>query len=210
MTIEPACTTPWETESYRELACHLRHRFLGERSARHIVGIDGYAGTGKSTFAARLALELNAPVLSTDQLVAEDDVPSSIVRLEKLLLDSATLTDGSTRQNISRRTTRIARRDPSDDEVLIVEGCGVGHERIISYLSYFVWIDAPPSLRRDRLARRLDDAEVRPYADFWVQGTYTTSEVESVRACADLIVDTDIDLGPSNHESEYIYRVFSN
>ena len=53
-----------------------------------LVAVDGFAGSGKSTFAERLARELGAPVLHTDDLLEGwTDMVSFWPRLEAWVLD---------------------------------------------------------------------------------------------------------------------------
>ncbi len=55
--------------TFEQLAATIRERAEGPGSSCRVVGVDGMSGAGKTAFARRLADELAAPYLCTDELV---------------------------------------------------------------------------------------------------------------------------------------------
>nr|WP_051939700.1 hypothetical protein [Phaeacidiphilus oryzae] len=117
-----------------------------------LVGVDGFAGSGKTTFAARLAAELGgAPVVHLDDFATHEDFFGWTDRLTELLLDPLA----------AGRTARfpaydwVARRFAGEVEVpaapvVLVEGVGAGRRRLRPYLAELVWmrVDGAPGAGR--------------------------------------------------------------
>lgn len=167
-----------------------RPRPLPGRRCR-VIGIDGLSGSGKSSFAARLAGELDAPVLSVDDLVPGWDA---------LALVPGLLADGVLRPLAAGRTGRYRRYDWLTDqlaewvslppgELLIVEGCCTGLEPAAGLLSYLIWMDAPAAERRRRLELRPDWPAYAPFADEWARQEAALQATAGTASSASLIVD---------------------
>jgi hypothetical protein len=167
----------------------------GRRDARGrrcvVVGIDGMSGSGKSSFAQRLAAELAAPVLHTDDLVPGWDGLAESVGL---------LTDWVLRPLAAGRPARWRRydwlagqpgqwTDLDPGGFLVVEGCCVGLAPAASYLSYLVWIDVPEDERRRRVERRADWAGYAPFAVSWARQENALQAAAGTAERADLVVD---------------------
>lgn len=156
-----------------------------------VVGIDGLSGSGKSSFAGRLADELNAPVLSVDDLVPGWDALGLVPGL---------LADGVLRPLAAGRPGRYRRYDwvtgqlaewtsiPSGD-MLIVEGCCTGVAPAGNLLSYLIWMDAPARERRRRLELRSDWPAYAPFAEEWASQETLLQATADTAARADLVVD---------------------
>lgn len=160
-----------------------------------VIGVDGLSGAGKSGFALRLARELGAPVLSTDDLVPGWDGLAASVGL---------LTDWVLRPLRAGRPARWRRYDwlagePAEwvdldpGDFLIVEGCGTGVPPAAGYLSYLVWLDVPAAERRRRLARRADWAAYAAHADGWARQEAELQAGARTAERADLVVDNSED-----------------
>lgn len=167
-----------------------RPRPLPGRRCR-VIGIDGLSGSGKSSFAARLAGELDAPVLSVDDLVPGWDA---------LALVPGLLAGGVLRPLAAGRTGRYRRYDWLTDqlaewvslppgELLIVEGCCTGLEPAAALLSYLIWMDAPAAERRRRLELRPDWPAYAPFADEWARQEAVLQATAGTASRANLIVD---------------------
>ncbi len=156
-----------------------------------VIGVDGMSGAGKSGFALRLAGELQAPVLSTDDLVPGwDGLAESIGLLTEWVLRP--LSAG--RPARWRRYDWLAGRpgewvDLDPGSFLIIEGCCTGLPEAAAYLSYLIWIDAPEAERRRRLTRRADWAAYAPYADNWARQEAALQAIAGTVGRADLLVD---------------------
>jgi hypothetical protein len=173
-----------------DLSDPARPRPLPGRRCR-VVGIDGLSGSGKSSFASRLAGELDAPVLSVDDLVPGWDA---------LALVPGLLAAGVLRPLAAGRPGRYRRYDWLTDqlaewvslppgELLIVEGCCTGLEPAASLLSYLVWIDAPAAERRRRLELRSDWPAYAPFADEWARQEAGLQATAGTAGRASLVVD---------------------
>jgi uridine kinase len=156
-----------------------------------VVGIDGLSGSGKSSFASRLAYELNAPVLSVDDLVPGWDA---------LALVPGLLADGVLRPLAAGRPGRYRRYDWLTDQLtdwvdlapgdlLIVEGCCAGVPPAGGLLSFLIWLDAPAGERWQRLELRPDWPAYAPFAEEWASQETALQATADTTGRADLVVD---------------------
>ena len=173
-----------------DLSDPARPRPVNGRRCR-AVGVDGMSGSGKSSFARRLARELAAPVLAVDDLVPGWDALAESVGL---------LTDWVLRPIAAGRPARWRRYDwlagrPGEwvdlrpGDFLVVEGCCVGLPPAASCLSYLIWIDTPEDGRRRRLEVRPDWAGYGPFAQRWARQEAALQATADTAGRADLVVD---------------------
>jgi hypothetical protein len=156
-----------------------------------VIAVDGLSGAGKTRFARRLAGELDAPVLSTDDLVTGWDGLAASIGL---------LTDWVLRPLAAGKPARWQRYDwlaghpgewvdldPAD--FLIIEGCCVGAPPAAAFLSYLIWIDAPAAERRRRLEVRDDWPWYAPHAADWARQEAAIHSAARTPERANLIID---------------------
>ncbi|ATL26201.1 hypothetical protein KY5_1183 [Streptomyces formicae] len=131
-----------------------------------LVAVDGHAGSGKSTFARRLAEALGgAPVLRLDDIASHDALFAWTERLRRTVLDP--LARGETAHYAVYDWTE-RRFGPADRElppapVVIVEGVGAGRAALRPFLAQLLWMDVP---QEEAWARgRHRDGQVQ--SDFW-------------------------------------------
>jgi len=152
-----------------------------------VIAVDGPGGAGKTTFAERLASELMAPVIHTDDF-ADWDRP---IEWGPALIDEVLrpLTSG----------TRVRLRPsgwggPQGDEVVIepadyviLEGVTASRAAFRPYLTYSIWTEAPRELRLRRGLDR-DGHEARSKWDSWMaeEDRYIGTEHPADRA--DLVI----------------------
>jgi len=156
-----------------------------------VVGIDGMSGSGKSEFAQRLAAELAAPVLSTDDLVPGwDGLAASVGLLTDWVLRPLAAGQPARWRKydwLAGRPGEWVDLDPGD--LLVVEGCCTGLFPAASYLDYLVWIAVPEAERRRRLERRADWAAYAPFADRWADQEAALQAQAGTAERADLVID---------------------
>jgi uridine kinase len=159
-----------------------------------LVAVDGPSGAGKTRFALRLAKQIDAPVVHTDDFLdGWEDQFTFWERLEDRVLGP--LRRGETafyqRYRWDRGTFDPApvRLDPAP--VVIVEGFSSGRRALYPELSLIVFVDAPPDLRLARaLARDGDDSlAFRAYLERWRSAEDRHYAADRTKQHADLVVD---------------------
>lgn len=133
-----------------------------------VVAIDGRSGVGKTSLARELGGELNAPVVSLEDLYGGwDGLERGIELLVAEVLEPLA----------AGRAARVPRYDwitgewgepvvLTPPELLIVEGVGAGARRAAVYESLLVWLEAPRLVRKQRALDR-DGETFAPYWDLW-------------------------------------------
>ena len=152
-----------------------------------LVCVDGPAGSGKTTLAARLADALpGTGTVHMDDLYAGWTLTGAAARLSAGVLRP--LSEG--RPGAYHRFDWAAgrfRREPTPvpaATVLVVEGCGSASRTVAPWACLRVWVEADPAVR---LAR--DGAHL---ADEWVAWQRTEAAhfaADGTRARADVVVD---------------------
>ena len=121
--------------------------------ATRIVAVDGLGGAGKTSLAERLAAELGAPVVHTDDFASWDDpIDWWPALLEQVLQPLAA--------GRAVRFTPSSWGGPPRAEVVVepapfvvLEGVTASREAFRPYLAYSIWVETPRDLR---LARGLE------------------------------------------------------
>jgi uridine kinase len=165
-----------------------------------LIAVDGPSGAGKTRFALRLAKDLDAPVVHTDDLVdGWDDQFTFWDRLEEQVLGP--LRRGETASYRRYQWHRGAfdpepvRLDPAP--VVIVEGVSSARRVIRPELSLAVFVVAPAPLRLARaLARDGDDSlAFRAYLGRWRVAENRHFAEDRTAEHADLVVDGAAEIG---------------
>lgn len=156
-----------------------------------VVAVDGPSGAGKTELVNTLAARLRMPVLHFDDIYRGW---SSLAATPRLVRDSvlAPLAVGE--------IGRIARWDwqrarPSESltfapaPLLILDGVGSGALICRPFLSLLIWVEAPVEQRKARALSR-DGETYAPFWDLWAQQEHRLFAADSIRAAADVVVDT--------------------
>jgi uridine kinase len=158
--------------------------------AVRLVAIDGPAGSGKSTFADRLAAAFgDAPVIHTDDFASWDNQFDWFPRLLSQVIEPI----AAGRAGRYRRYDWVAREladwhDVPLVPVVIIEGVGAARREIAAALSFTVWIETPTKLRLARGLER-DGDHMRDFWNQWIAGEVGHYATDRTRDRADLIVD---------------------
>ncbi|MFD9250055.1 uridine kinase family protein [Streptomyces bottropensis] len=154
-----------------------------------LVGVDGHAGSGKSTFAGRLADALGgAPVLHLDDVATHEDLFSWTDRLLDQVIEPF-------------RHGRSARGAPYDwrarafgparvlppAPVIVVEGVGAGRRALRPHLAGLVWMEVPEEMSWAR-GRARDGAEQSEFWAGWVRAERRHFAEDPSRPFADLLI----------------------
>ncbi|MGW5640396.1 uridine kinase family protein [Streptomyces sp. NPDC003832] len=134
-----------------------------------LIGVDGHAGSGKSTFAARLATALGgAPVLRLDDIASHDELFDWTGRLLTQVIGP--LSRGTT-AHYSPYDWRARGFGPpvslEPAPVVLLEGVGAGRRALRPSLALLLWMDLPRTESWAR-GRSRDGEEQREFWDGWV------------------------------------------
>jgi uridine kinase len=157
-----------------------------------LVCIDGPAGSGKTTFAARLAAVLgpDAAVLHMDDVYAGWTLDGAAARLAAGVLEplAAGRPGAFHRYDWTAGRFEDALTPVPAASVLVVEGCGSSPRAFDAWTTLRIWVEAPPALRLARgLAR--DGTHLDPHWQRWQEMEAAVFAAEDTRARADVRVD---------------------
>ncbi|MGX1882181.1 uridine kinase family protein [Streptomyces sp. NPDC055287] len=154
-----------------------------------LVAVDGHAGSGKSTFAARLAAALGgAPVLHLDDLATHDELFEWTGRLFEQV--TGPLSRGESARYAPYDWTR-RRFGPAcplvPAPVVLIEGVGAGRAAVRPELARLLWMDlgAEESWAR---GRRRDGQAQAAFWDGWTAAEIRHFAADPSRPYADLLV----------------------
>ncbi|MBO1331526.1 AAA family ATPase [Streptomyces sp. VRA16 Mangrove soil] len=134
-----------------------------------LVGVDGHAGSGKSTFADRLARALGgAPVLHLDDIASHDALFAWTERLRAQVLDPLSRGETARYETYDWHARRFGEaRQLPPAEVVLVEGVGAGRRAVRPFLAELVWMDLPREAAWER-GRSRDGEAQRAFWDGWI------------------------------------------
>ncbi|GAA3159667.1 4-amino-4-deoxychorismate synthase [Planomonospora alba] len=154
-----------------------------------IVAVDGPGGSGKTTFAGRLARALGCQVVHSDDFpVPWDEPPEAwFTHVEDQVLGPLAAGEpGRYRRYDWVRGVFAERVEVPVAPVLLLEG--VSTARRTAPVSYVVWVEAPRELRLARALAR-DGAALAPQWRTWMRAEDEWFATDGTRARADLLVD---------------------
>ncbi|MFI5681046.1 uridine kinase family protein [Streptomyces cellulosae] len=171
-----------------ELATRLR-RLPPSCGPVRLIGIDGHAGSGKSTFAGRLARALaGAPVLRLDDIAHHEGLFDWTERLEAEVIAPLSRGEAAHYTPYDWHTRRFGPPRPLPTApVVLVEGVGAGRRALRPHLAHLLWMEVP---REEAWARgqARDGEEQREFWAGWIQAERQHFSEDPSRPFADLLV----------------------
>ncbi|MDK1473328.1 hypothetical protein QNO07_07820 [Streptomyces sp. 549] len=173
-----------------------------------VVAVDGHAGSGKSTFAGRLAAKLGgAPVVRLDDLASHDALFGWTDRLLTQVLDP--LSRGvAARYRVYDWHLRAfsGERVAHPAGVVLLEGVGAGRREVRDRLARVLWMDRDAAASWTR-GRHRDGPELAEFWDEWVPAEQRHFASDPTRPHAHLLVREkspgyEVLLGPAGRRSE--------
>jgi uridine kinase len=171
-----------------DLALRL-HRLPPSCGPVRLIGIDGHAGSGKSTFAGQLADALGgAPVLRLDDIASHEELFDWTDRLLAQVIEP--LAQGRT-AHYAPYDWRARRFGPDrllpPAPVILVEGVGAGRRALRPHLAQLLWMELPHEEAWTR-GRNRDGEEQREFWAGWVEAERRHFADDPSRPFADLLV----------------------
>ncbi|MEV4616746.1 hypothetical protein AB0K43_29760 [Kitasatospora sp. NPDC049258] len=155
-----------------------------------LIAVDGHAGSGKTTFAGRLARALGgAPVVHLDDLATHEEPFGWVGRLRRQVLEP--LAAGRTAEYrvydwTLRRFEAVRRVPPAP--VVLLEGVGAGRRAVRPALARLIWMDLDAAAARARGELR-DGPELAGFWAGWARAEHAHFAADPSRPAADLLVD---------------------
>ncbi|MGF1343514.1 uridine kinase family protein [Streptomyces flavovirens] len=154
-----------------------------------LIAVDGHAGSGKTTFAARLATALGgAPVLHLDDLATHEELFAWTDRLRDQVL--VPLSRGEPARYAPYDWTARCFGPPRTlppAPVVLIEGVGAGRAALRPYLAALLWIelDRTRSWERGRLR---DGPGLTEFWDGWTVAEERHFARDPSYPCADVVI----------------------
>ncbi|MFJ8165650.1 uridine kinase [Streptomyces sp. NPDC096136] len=154
-----------------------------------LIGVDGHAGSGKSTFTDRLAAALGgAPVLHLDDVATHTELFDWWERLRAQVVEPLAAgrpAHWTPYDWVGRRFGPERVLEPAP--VLLVEGVGAGRRALRPHLARLLWMETPRETSWGR-GRRRDGRELSDFWDGWERAERAHFSHDPSRPFADTLV----------------------
>lgn len=154
-----------------------------------LIAVDGHAGSGKSTFAARLAEALGgAAVVRLDDLATHDELFAWLPRVREQV--TGPLSRGADARFAPYDWTLRrfgAPRTLAPAPVIVIEGVGAGRRGLRPSLACLLWMDRGPE-ESWRRGRRRDGPAQSGFWDAWTVAETSHFAADPSRPYADALV----------------------
>lgn len=165
-----------EIKTWKEQSLTCLTEEIVQHSALPLILIDGAAGSGKTTLALKLAAELQANLVHTDDVCWHTDP----IHWDEEMIQGI-MKPWSDGDKVAYRPTGWIKKnregfiEVNPDRALIIEGMGACRKRLRDKADYSIWVDTEPDLARFRVVQRdLAKGEnggtveaVTQFADWW-------------------------------------------
>lgn len=154
-----------------------------------LVGVDGHAGSGKSTFAGRLATALGgAPVVGLDDIRSHAELFDWTDRLRAEVLEPLAAGRTARFRTYDWHTRRFdAEQRVEPEPVVLIEGVGAGRRALRPWLAWLCWMELPYDDAWAR-GRGRDGAEQREFWDAWEPAERRHFAEDPTRPYADTLI----------------------
>ncbi|MER5546596.1 hypothetical protein ABT072_30080 [Streptomyces sp. NPDC002589] len=185
---KPTGSTHTWGPTIRDLAARLRGLPPSLGPVR-LIGVDGHAGSGKSTFAGHLAATLGgAPVLHLDDIASHEQLFAWTDRVMTQVIHPLARGESALYTPYDWHARRFgASRPLPAAPVVLVEGVGAGRRALRPHLALLLWMEVPREESWAR-GRRRDGTEQREFWDGWVAAEHAHFASDPSRPHADLLV----------------------
>ncbi len=166
-----------------------------------LIGVEGFGGSGKTTFAAKLCEVLGlAYVVNIDDFIIKEKIiePSwdkggfDRQRLEQQVLLPATTNRPVQYQELIWETNKLSEpKTVPPVDYLIVEGMSCYHPDIAHYYDYKIWVDTPIEIAKARGKARDAGNENADKWDMWAESSLAYQAKYHPEQQADFIYKTD-------------------
>lgn len=170
-----------------------------------VIAIDGRASSGKTTFAAKLQKEINAPVISTDNFfrprvngkieMTEFAGNFDLNRFKSEIID-AVLSDKTLEYGVfDCKQGRITHNvKPAKSDVYIVEGAYSLHPNLSEYADIKVFFTVNSEIQKDRIINRNGKDGYDNFKKIWIPAEERYLEHFDLESKCDYVVDTSMEV----------------
>ncbi|MFF4699071.1 uridine kinase family protein [Streptomyces chattanoogensis] len=162
-----------------------------------LIAVDGHAGSGKSTFAARLAEALEgAPVVHTDDLATHDELFTWDERFREQVVEPLARGERARYGIYDWVRREIGEwRELAPAPVVLIEGVGTGRRTLRPYLACLLWMELAREHSWERGQLR-DGPGLSVFWDGWIRAERRHFAADPSRPYADFLVHQ----GPAGYE----------
>jgi predicted kinase len=160
-----------------------------------LIGVDGHAGSGKSTFAGRLAAALGgAPVLHLDDIASHDEMFGWLPRLNEQVIEPLSQGRAARYRAYDWTERRLGGpRTVPAAPVVVAEGVGAGRSGLRPRLAALLWMDRDAAGSWER-GRHRDGPGLDAFWDGWTQAESAHFAADPSRPFADALIREKIPL----------------
>ncbi|MDH6217202.1 uridine kinase [Streptomyces pseudovenezuelae] len=171
-----------------DLASRLR-RLPASCGPVRLVGVDGHAGSGKTTFAGELARALDdAPVLHLDDIASHDELFAWTGRLLTRVIEPFHRGESAEYAPYDWQARHFGPpRTLPPAPVVLIEGVGAGRRALRPHLACLLWMELPSEESWTR-GRQRDGEEQREFWGEWVSAERRHFAEDPSRPFADALV----------------------
>lgn len=156
-----------------------------------VVAIDGPGGAGKSTLAAHLARELDAPIVHTDDFASWDNPLEWWPDLIETVLRPIAAAQPARYTPTSWGGPAKAQVVIEPGDFVVLDGVSASRAAFRPFLAFSIWVETPRNARLRRGLQR-DGAHARADWDRWMAEEDAYVEREQPAARADLVLRGDV------------------